>query len=66
MSVLLLSLATECVMELDKLNLVKLGYGGSVLSSSHFLLIPQQPQKNDARFKSGQKCLENNRLASLV
>jgi len=31
--------------DLDKLNLVKLGYGGSVLGSSQFLRLPQLPQK---------------------
>ena len=32
-------------MDLDKLNLVKLGYDGSVLGLSQFLLLPQLPQK---------------------
>ena len=36
---------TECVMDLEKLNLVKLGYGGLGLGSSQFLLLPQMPQK---------------------
>ena len=36
---------SECFMDLDKLNLVKLGYGGSVLGSSQFLLLPQLPQE---------------------
>ena len=36
---------TECVMDLDKLNLVYLGYGGSVLGLSQFLILPQLPQK---------------------
>jgi hypothetical protein len=28
--------------------------GGLILSSSQFLILPQLPQKNKARFKSGQ------------
>ena len=36
---------TESVIDLDKLNLVNLGYGGSVLSSSQFSLRPLMPQK---------------------
>ena len=32
-------------MDLDKLNLVKLEYGGSDLSSSQFLLLFRHPQK---------------------
>ena len=31
---------TRCVMHLDKLNLVKLGYDCLVLGSSQFLLLP--------------------------
>ena len=34
---------TECVRDLDKLNLVKFGYGGLGLGSSQFLLLPQLP-----------------------
>ena len=37
-----MKLPTECVMDLYKLNLVKLG---SVLGSNQFLLLPQLPQK---------------------
>ena len=37
--------STECVRELDKLNLVKLGYGGSLLGLSQFLLLSQVAQK---------------------
>ena len=36
---------TECVRDLDKLKLFKLGYGGSGLSSKQFLLLPQLHQK---------------------
>ena len=32
-------------MDLDKLNLDKLGYGGSVLVLSQFLQLPQVPQE---------------------
>ena len=34
----------ESVRDLDKLNFVKLGFGGMVLGSSQFLLLPQLPQ----------------------
>jgi len=44
----------------------KLGYGGSVLGSSQFSILPQLHQKTDTRFKSGQEGLENNHLAMLV
>ena len=37
--------STECVSNLDKLNLVKLGNGGLVLGSIPFLLLPKLPQK---------------------
>ena len=37
--------------DLDKLNLVKLAYGGKVLGSSQFLLLPQLPQKATLRSK---------------
>ena len=46
---------TECVRDLDKLNKVKLGYGSLDLGSSQFSLLPQ---KNYARFKSGQNNLK--------
>ena len=36
---------TECFTNFDKLNLAKLPYGGSVLGSRHFWLLPQLPQK---------------------
>ena len=32
-------------MDLDKLNLIKLGYSCLVLGSSQFLIMPQLPQK---------------------
>ncbi len=38
--------------------------GGSILSSSKFLILPQLPPKNNARFKSGQSWLKNNHLAT--
>ena len=50
---------TECVTDLDKFNLVKLGYGGLVLASSQFLLLAQFLQKK------GQKWHKNNHLALL-
>ena len=51
--------------DLDKLNLVQIWYGGLVLGSSQFPLLPQLPQ-NDACLKSGQNWLSINHLASLV
>ncbi len=45
---------------------VKCANGGSILSLSQFSLLPQLPQKNDARFKSGQKWLKSNHLATLI
>ena len=36
---------TKCARYLDKLTLVELGYGGSVLAQSQSLLLPQVPQK---------------------
>ena len=54
-------LTTVRITDLDKLNLVKLSYGGSILGSSQLLLLPQ----NEAHFKSGQKWLKNNHLALL-
>ncbi len=38
--------------------------GSSILSLSHFLLLPQLPPKNEACFKSGQNWLKNNQLAN--
>ena len=37
--------ATECVTDLDKLNLVKILNSGLVLGSSPFSQLPQLPQK---------------------
>ncbi len=48
------------IVGLAKPNLLKLGYGGSIWSSSQFSLLPQLPQKNESRFISGQKKLKNN------
>ena len=45
---------TECVMDLDMLNLVKFDYVDKVLGSSQFFLQPQQLKKY-ACSKSGQK-----------
>ena len=36
---------TYCATDLDKLNLVKLGYGSLVLGSSQLLILPQIPLK---------------------
>jgi len=36
---------TERFTDLDKLNLFTLAYGGKVLDSSRFSLLPQQPLK---------------------
>ena len=36
---------TECVRDLDKINFVKLGNGGSVLGLGQFLLLLQLPQQ---------------------
>ena len=52
--------------DLDKLALVKLGYDGSVLGSSQFLLLPQLPQKMTLTLKVTQNLLENNHLDLLV
>ena len=59
---------TECVRDLDKLNLVKLCYGGMVLGLSQFLILTQlsTASKNDISLKSGQKWLKNNHLDFLV
>jgi hypothetical protein len=38
--------------------------GGSILSLSQFLILPQLPQKIKSRFKSGQSGLKNNHLAT--
>ncbi len=38
----------------------KFNYGGSILSLSQFLLLPQLPQKNEACFKGGKNRLKNN------
>ena len=35
----------ECVTDLDKLNLVKFGFGGFILGFSLFSLLPKLPQK---------------------
>ena len=45
------------IMDMDMFKLVKLGYGALVLGLSQSPLLPQLPQKNDARFKSGQNWL---------
>ena len=37
---------------------------GLNLSSGQFLILPHLPQKNKARFKSGQSWLKNNHLAT--
>jgi hypothetical protein len=45
---------------LHRFGWAKFAYGGSILSSSQFLPLPQLPQKME--LKSGQSWLENNRL----
>ena len=55
---------TVCITDLNKLNLVKLVYGGSVLGSSQFSLLSQLPQKHDSHFKS--ESIENKHLILLV
>ena len=42
---------TVHIMDLDKLNLVKFCYGGLILGSSLFSLLPQLPQKMTIAFK---------------
>ena len=56
---------SECVTDLDELNLVELCNGVLVLSSSQFSLLPELSQKMIS-LQSGQKWLKNNHLASLV
>ena len=46
---------TECSRDLDKLNLVQLGYAGLALWSSPFSILPPAALKNYVCFKSGQK-----------
>ena len=43
------------VTELDKFNLVKIGYGGLVLGISQFMILPQLPQKMMLTTKVTQK-----------
>ena len=58
--------STDRFKDLDKLNLVMApGYGGLVLGISQILILPSC-LKNDTRFKTCHKRLENNHLASLV
>jgi len=54
--------STKCVMDLDKLNLVKLCNGGLALGFSCYGLC----LKSDVYFKSGQKWLKNNHFALLA
>ena len=44
---------SQFMRDLDKLNMLKLGFSGYVLGSSKFLPLPKLHEKNDARFKSG-------------
>ena len=46
---------TECVINFDILNLVKLGDGGLVLDLSQLLLVPPVPQKMTIASKVTQK-----------
>ena len=49
-------LKSVCDTDLDKLNLVKLDYGGSVLGINQFSILLQQPLKNTfASYLSSQK-----------
>ena len=48
-------LVVQCVSKIGQAKQVKFAYGGLILGLSQFYLLPQLPQKNDARFKSGQK-----------
>jgi len=57
---------TESFKDLEKLNFVKIAYGGLALGSSQILIVPMLPHKNNACFKSGQKWLENNNFATLA
>ena len=41
--------ATECVEDLDKLNRVKLGYGGSVLGLSQKIMLALKVVKGDLK-----------------
>ena len=52
-------------MDLDKLNLIKLGYSCLVLGSSQFLIMPQLPQKMMLATKVVKINSKNNHLASL-
>ena len=54
--------SAECVTDLDKLNLLKLGYGGLVLGLRQFLRLPQLAPKT----LLASKGLEDNHLALLV
>jgi len=50
-----------------KFRQAKFAYGGLVLGSSPFSLLPQLPaSKNDVWFKSGQNRLEINHLNLLI
>ena len=53
-------------MDLGKLNLVKLNYGGLVLGLSQFLLMPQLFQKMTLASESVKSNSKNNQLATLV
>ncbi len=48
----LLKTPTYCVFH--QFRQAKFDKGGSILSHSQFLLLPQLPQKNEAHFKSSQ------------
>ena len=54
-------LVLQCVRDLDKFNLVKLGFRLKPIFAS-----AQAASKIDAHFKNGQKWLKNNHLALLV
>ena len=46
---------TECIVDLDKPNLIKLGFGGKVQGLSQLFAAAPVASKNYACFKSGQK-----------
>ena len=46
---------TVCIRDLDKLNLVKLAYGGLVFKLEPIFATAPAASKNDACFKGGEK-----------
>ncbi len=54
----------DCYIVFHQFGQAKFDKGGSILSSSQFLLLPQLLQKNEARYKSGQNWLKTHWLAN--